>query len=183
MGRADGGRRRLGCAASRPRRPRAAPAGEGARVPRPGHHARRHAREARHGVGRRDGQGVVHRQASARAVGRAPHGPEARRIRVRRGTDRRGGAPRGAAPGGRRDGRPGDVGGTLDRARPRDRARLVARSETVSSRRSSTSRGTAEHERVSCPRRSTIPPERVSVAELRRGLTHGRRGARIRGGL
>ena len=56
---------------ARARRARGAPPGEGPRLPRPGHDARRHAGEARDGVGGRDGQAVVRGQARARADGGA----------------------------------------------------------------------------------------------------------------
>ena len=59
---------RVGPATARSGRARAAPAREGPRLPRPGHDARRHAREARDVVGGLDGQGVV-RRASRRSSG------------------------------------------------------------------------------------------------------------------
>ncbi len=84
VGRPATGGRRPRDLAVRPADPRGPPPGEGPRLPRAGRDARRHAGQARAGLGRRPDQAVVRRQGRARTTRRDADDPAAGRARVRR---------------------------------------------------------------------------------------------------
>ena len=156
---------RVGSAPARARRTRAAAAREGPRLPGPGHDARRHAGETRHGVGGRHVEAVVRRQTCSRAHGRAADVATPRRPRVHRRADGHHGAARRAADRGRRGRRAHHLGGALPRARPRDRSRVGARGRRRVPR-SAPGPG-RERPRPWCRRRSTTRTADGCVAELR----------------